>query len=310
MVTEKWCSSNPSLGFANHFDNIFNTFSESVLDHNLHTLHFDESYLLYRVHIDQVLLNYCLSLNIKVVFFSFGKDNPIAPSISCIEMLKEKGIFTCFIWYDNNPSELSLRVSLRDLIDLNIIIDYPRSDIHDSLSKSDKDLYLWTPESEYYFRPESQNIDVSFVGSCRYKDRANYISRLKERVPDIIVSGGQREEKLSFSSYASLIRRTKIGINFCKNPMGNGYSQTKGRVFEIIASKSLLLEEKNESTPNFFTPNEDYIEFSSIDELVDKINYFKQNESERIKIAESGYNKYTNNYTSKHFWNKVMEKIK
>jgi hypothetical protein len=307
FITEKWCASNPNFGFANYYDNIFNTFSQYFLDAKIHILHIDEACFLYNVHIDRILVNYCVRFNIEMVIFAYSGESSANPSISTLESLKQHNISIGFIWFDNNPGDLALRERLRNVVDINIIIDYPNSD---TLIKNSHDLYLWTPESQCYFYPDNQDINVSFIGSSRYGDRYFYVTELKKRVPNILITGGQRENGLTFSAYANLIRRSKIGINFCKNPMGNGYEQLKGRVLEVIASKSFLLEEKGSSTKHFFTPNKDYIEFENIDDLVDKIEYYTKHDNQRIEIANHGYNTFINNYTSQHFWKKVSEHLK
>lgn len=309
FLVDKWCANNPKFGFANHFDNLLNTFADTCLNSRLHTLHYDESYYIYNRHIDQILPQYCRIYDIKTIFLSFGGQSPIHPSLQVLEEIKKTGVKLVFIWYDNNPSDLKLRENIRSLVNLNVIIDFPRSESHDK-TKNPNDLYLWTPESLNHFYPAYQDIDVSFIGSPRYQDRINYLSQLSQLVPELVIMGGQREQSLSFSAYANLIRRSKIGINFCKNPMGGGYEQVKGRVFEVIASKSLLLEEKNSATPHFFIPGEDYIEFENIEDLVDKIKYYGENSSERERIAESGYNKFLNNFTADKFWRQVMSAIK
>ena len=308
FISDKWCSGNPSLGLTNHFHNLFATFSETQLDYQIHTLHYDESAYVYNRHINDVILQYCLIHNIKVIFLCLMGDSPLNPSPEIIKKAKEMGIFICIFWDDSNPSDASNQNKFKDIADLNVSRD--NSSIINAAPERDNFLKLWTVESRALYYPDEQTIPVSFIGSPRYKDRLANLTALYGLIPNITIRGGQREEGLSPEAYARLIRTSKIGINFSRNPMGEGYYQLKGRVFEIISSKSLLLEEKNPCTPRFFTPNVDYVEFIDVKDLVDKINYYNNNESERLQIAENGYNKYLNNYTSKHFWDKIMEKVK
>lgn len=306
FLTDKWCSGNPQLGLTNHFHNLFDTFTQTQLNYQIHTLHYDESAYVYKRHINDVLLQYILINNIKVLFIALMGNSPLNPSIEVIKQVKEAGVFVCVFWNDNNPIDLINQDKLKEIVDLNVTIDNPKSSLHDAIERGPKFLNLWTPESKYLYYPDEQDIPVSFIGSPRYLDRLSNLTALHSKIPDILIRGGQREECLSPEAYAKFIRKSKIGINFCKNPMGEGYEQTKGRVFEVIASRSFLLEEKNSSTPTFFTPDVDYVEFSDIEDLVNKINYYAQNPKERLKIAENGYNKFTKNYTSQHFWDKIM----
>lgn len=306
FLTDKWCGMDPRNGVANHFDILFNTFRESYLDYCLHFLHFDESYQIYGRHINEVLEPYCSYYNIKKCFVSFNGTSRLNPSIDALEKLKQNGTEIYVIWYDNNPHDLTLRNAVRPLVKANVMLDYPKFN-EKFPDLKEKDLYLWTPQSSSFFYDAKKDIKVSFVGSGRYADRVQYLKELIDRVPNLIVSGGQRESKLPFSAYAQLVRRSEIGINFCKNPMGNGYTQVKGRVFEITASNSLLMEESGSGTSDFFILGEEFVQFNDVNDLVDKINYYSSHEEERKKIALKGHNKFLEKYSSSHFWKKIID---
>ncbi len=309
FLQDKWCNSNPNFGINSHFQNVHDTFVQYALNSNTHTLFYDESIYCYGVHIDKILLQYCLQFNIETVFLTFSGQSPANPSKDIIKKLKDKGIFICVFWPDNNPLDLVLRKGIDDIVDLHIPHDNPKSNTHQVRFEDSKHLYLWTPINKYLFRPDNQSIDVSFIGSSRYPERQIYLNQLAEKIHNIIINGGQRESGLSYEAYATFLRKSKININFARNPMGQGYEQLKGRVFETISSSSLLLEEKNSSTSDFFTPGLDYIEFENLEDLLNKIKYYSENESDRISIAENGCRKHNKFYTSNHFWDRVMTKI-
>lgn len=308
FLMDKYCDGRPEFGLTTHFHHFIESFAKYQSDYNLHTIHYDELSLLSGVHIDKILANYCQRFNIRIIFICFRGQDPVNPSINSLIQIKQLGVFVSVIWLDNNDCDIKLRNKLSHIIDLNISIDNPRKDDGSRLDQSEI-LYLWTPQSQNLYYPDEQDIDVSFIGSSRYQERKIYLSYISEKIPDFYLGGGQRETAFSPEKYASLIRRSKIGVNFSRNPMGIGYQQTKGRVFEIIGSKSLLIEEVNCSVRDFLEPGKDYIEFFNAEDLVDKIKYYRYNTEERIKIAESGYNKFINNYTGKHFWNKINYKI-
>ena len=43
--------------------------------------------------------------------------------------------------------------------------------------------------------------------------------------------------------------------------------------------------------------------------MIAKADYYVNNEEEAEKIALSGYNKYINNYTARHYWDLVFENL-
>lgn len=311
FVTERWCDGTPNLGLTNNFHNLFNTFSQAQGDrYNWNTIHLDEAAVVYGTHIDEILPKYCLQWDIKVIVFSLLGQSPVNPSKACYEKLKSLGVYLCFMWPDTGIGWPTQTINqLENLADLNIIWDNPTSSAHNALTKSNKWLELWVPQDQTMFYTDKQTIPVSFIGSDRYADRTQYLNFFKSKLPEYtqFIRGGQREEKLSPESYARLIRQSSIGINFAASPAG--FWQTKGRIFEILASSSLLLESKNPATEKLFTPGEDYVEFTTPEDLVEKTKYYIENQTERRMIAESGHKKYMEKYTAYHFWEAIMDRI-
>ena len=157
-------------------------------------------------------------------------------------------------------------------------------------------------------RDWEQTINASFLGSPRYEERQRYLTSLLTGGVEIFIGGGQREEGLSANQYAENIRKSKISLNFPAGP--DGYDQCKGRVWEILATKTLLLERANEATKNYLKPNVHYVEFTNEQDLKEKIAYYLENDKEREDIAQKGYEEYKKKYTSDVFWTKIMKRCK
>jgi len=151
-------------------------------------------------------------------------------------------------------------------------------------------------------------LESSFLGSPRYPERQKFLTHLLTSGAKVFIGGGQREEGLTPMKYAELMRNSKISINFPQGP--DGYDQCKGRVWEILASKSLLLERKNNATAALLTEGVHYIEFTDEEDLAAKIDYYLENDGEREHIAEKGYQRFKEAFTAKVFWNTIMERIK
>ena len=313
FVTEKWCDANPKLALTNNFHNLFRSFENSRPDCTYNTLHLDECSMIYGSHVDNIIPEYCKVFDTKIIFYSLLGLSKYNPSIATFKKVKSLGVKQCIMWPDTGPGwGVSVINQIGDAVDLNILWDNPTSDFHNSVINSlQRTLSLWVPQDNTMFCDNEKTIDVSFIGSDRYPDRKMYIDFLlkesKKNDINFIFSGGQREEKLSVKQYADLIKSSKIGINFSGNP--GGFHQCKGRVYEILSSKSMLLENVNDSTRKLFTPGIDYIEFNSPQDLIEKIKYYLLHEEERIKIANNGYNKYISNYSSKIFWDTIIDKL-
>jgi hypothetical protein len=185
--------------------------------------------------------------------------------------------------------------------DLNVVLD-GNHDIHCQLPN--KLFYGGTPHDERLFYPDSQPYECSFVGSIQnYPYRQECLEFIKDKAK-INITGGQRENKLSAHDYAQTIRGSMININFSESPSGK--YQAKSRVFESIASATLLLESANQQTLQYYTPNEHYIEFQSKEDLLEKIRYYCKNVDEAYIIAFQGYLQYKKHYSNRVFWAKIL----
>lgn len=313
LCFEKYCDYNPDMKLSNSYQNFLNTFSNSCPDYIFHTLHPDECLMVYGKSIDEILINYCFKWKINVIVFMLPGPSPtldVNPSLSAFKKLREMGVYLCFTWPDTGPGWGTQTISrLEGYSNLHISWDNPRSPYHDAFGWPANHEHLWVPQDpNYFYKQEEQKIDVSFVGSTNnYPDRKHFLNYAKKEYPNLFLCGGQREGNLSAEVYAETIRSSKIGINFSLS-LAKFY-QTKGRVFEVTASCSMLLELKNPSTAKLFEPGKDYVEFETQLELVDKIRYYLEHEDERSQIAINGYNKYQSNYTAFHYWKKIMDRI-
>jgi len=304
FVTEKWFNGCPQLSFTNNFHNLFNTFSSAVGEEfSWNTIHSDESYSIYGKHVDQIILNYCLQNNVVAIFYSLFGTDPRNPTIKTYEAIKNAKIKQCFMWPDTAEWAIQKIKELEKLSDLHVSWDNPSV----PFAHLQNHLSLWVPQDQFSFCPDEQKIDVNFSGSKHQQDRREYLSFLIEKLDNISVRGGQAEERLTPQLYSFLIRRSKINLNFPLHPFG--FDQIKGRVYEVLASKSLLLEKANNETKKLFIPDEEYIEFYSPQDALNKIKYFLNNDDHRKAIAEKGYKKYREKYSSDIFWKTIMNKL-
>lgn len=309
LCFEKYCDLNPDMKLTNSYHNFLNTFSQSQPDYIYHVMHYDESALVYGKHIDEVLADYCKKWDIKIIIFILLGGSPTNPTEKSYRKLKEMGVYLCFHWPDTGPGwGLQTIMSLQEYANLHISWDNPMSDYHSKFPYPQNHMHLWVPQDPNFFHGrDKKDIEVSFTGSTRYPDRQAFLSYAKNLCPNLLICGGQREANLTPELYAEVIRRSKISLNFSLSCAG--FYQTKGRIFEVFASKSMLLEYKNPSTKKYFTPNVDYIEFENGNDLVEKIKYFTSHPQETETIAENGYKKYNSNYSAFHFWKRIMDRI-
>ena len=115
------------------------------------------------------------------------------------------------------------------------------------------------------------------------------------------------KNKLSVSrkEYKDYLTSSKIVLNLSSR-RARGVRILTGRSIQAIASKSLALDEENESMKNLYTPFKHYIPFDSIRELSIALRFIKGYPKLVNCIIEESYNHYCNNYRSDFGWKKIL----
>ncbi len=299
IVSERWVDANPNLPYSTNEGNVYKTaiYSEcfSKIDH----LFVDKYLYETGYHIDHQLQNTNYDIY-YIVFIGASNLNPTAKSLST---LKGKIVFN---WPDTVWPWINQVLNITNpYATFHLAHDYPSDDIKKYIHP--KQIYtIGTAQNPEVFNfSDKKDIDVSFMGS-QYMNRKSYIDYLKENLKcNYYFGSGSRQEKLTDMKYGDIMRRSKICINFTMSPSGK--YQLKGRAFESAACNTLLLEQSNPETPKSFKLNEEYIEFTTKEDLLEKINYFLKNEEKRLEIAYNGYLKYEENYSYKKYWQKIIQ---
>lgn len=145
--------------------------------------------------------------------------------------------------------------------------------------------------------------DVVFIGTWSPKKGA-LLEHLRQALPDIdlkiwgglweqaspILAGSLQGGSLVGVEYAKGLQAAKI-VLACLVESGADSTQgdqTTARTFEIPAVGSFMLHERTEEANGFFEEGRECEMFGDTDELVAKIRYYLDHESERKSIARAG----------------------
>lgn len=162
--------------------------------------------------------------------------------------------------------------------------------------------------------------DLSFIGNAD-TERQEWINRSADYIKkddylkqiDIFGIYWNKHPKLSLNGsrfgddYFKVFYESKININILRE---QNKGETNMRTFEIPATGNFMLHEVSEGAKEFFKADRDAVYFSSPEELIDKSNFYLKNESLRIKIAHSGYQKTLNyGYTYEDRVSTILKKL-
>lgn len=103
-----------------------------------------------------------------------------------------------------------------------------------------------------------------------------------------------------------VFQNSKINLNITLRSIKSGIPL---RAMDIMGAGGFLLTNYQDDFNRHFTDGEDFVSFSSKEDLYGKVIYFLANEDERKKIAENGCKKVRQNHTYEKALAAMLEKI-
>ena len=161
----------------------------------------------------------------------------------------------------------------------------------------------WHANDNLYGSPTTnKQVDITFIGGL-HGQRKSYIDYLEKNGLSI-----NNPKNCSFEEMLWEYGRSKICLNFARCSVGNK-NQMKARLFEVVASNSLLMTQKSPNIEDYFLEDKEAVFFSNPKELYEKLSFLLKKPEILNKISNAGYNRYTKEHTSEKRLSKVIETI-
>ncbi|MCB9036090.1 MAG: glycosyltransferase [Lewinellaceae bacterium] len=152
--------------------------------------------------------------------------------------------------------------------------------------------------------PKDFFCDVSFIGTWSLK-KETLLAEVAQALPEINIKiwGSQWEKasnrilaphiigtEVSGDLYAAAISASKINLGLLSEQVKGASSGDliTSRTFHIPGSGGFLLHERNEESIQYFEERREAVFFRDAGELVEKIKYYLENDSERVQIKRAG----------------------
>ncbi len=161
----------------------------------------------------------------------------------------------------------------------------------------------WQPMEKYAS-------DVAIIGHYR-ADRLKIAQAVQDKYGAKIYGRGwpiKNEGPVYNEEWFKAMYSTKMVINFPKT--GAGFTNVKVGVFEAIATGRLVFTEYFDEMDGFFEYDKEIIGYRDVDDLIEKIDYYRKNWDEGLKIAKAGQKKCAQNHTWKQRLNQFFQRIK
>lgn len=110
----------------------------------------------------------------------------------------------------------------------------------------------------------------------------------------------------TFTEMPIIFNRSKINLNITMRPIVTGLSQ---RIYDVLACGGFLITNYQQELPELFEIGTDLECYTSMDELIDKVDYYLKHDDIREKIAANGLEKIRQYHTFDQRFKEMLQTI-
>lgn len=150
-----------------------------------------------------------------------------------------------------------------------------------------------------------RDIDILIMGS-KYRKRLGIADFLRQNGLKVTILGGEYgKDRMSYDKYCLISCRSKIRIVslFTDDEL---HVHSKGHIAEAAATASLLFVDSLYPTSIYFDEGKEFISFTSLPELLEKIRWYLSNDEERVKVSMAAHHRWIENYSGGKFWQNIL----
>jgi hypothetical protein len=257
-------------------------------------------------YITENILNDFKNLNKNIIISQWNEDpfvNGLADTPGNIKKLKKLLSLVDHSFITTNPDVLNF--SKKDT-----------KNIHFFMTPVDKniecfDVFNLKPHNDVFYAM-SHGVNRATLKEGKRDNRVDFLNKLIRKSTDIkydFYGFGKQEPVWGNEFYKSLLN-SKMALNLSRGTPTKHYSSN--RIASIMGNGLLVFIDQKVKMNNFFNSKE-IVSYNSIEDLVDKIKYYKTNDKIRKKIAKKGKEKYFKLFNetkvSKYIIDKSLGKI-
>ncbi len=236
-------------------------------------------------NINQEILSDFKSINKKIIISQWNED-PLMKNLpdtsENINKIKKFLPLVDHSFITTNPSVLKLKKKLAQ-------------DIHFFMTPVDKniecfDVFKLKPQNDIFYAM-SHGVNRATLKEGKIDNRVIFLKKLIKKIDGIkydFYGLGKQEPVWGNEFYKSLLN-SKMALNLSRGVPTKHYSSN--RIASLMGNGLLVFIDRKVKMSDFFNSNE-IVSYNHIDELAEKIKFYKKNDRSRIKIAQKGKKKY------------------
>ena len=152
------------------------------------------------------------------------------------------------------------------------------------------DVFKLKPQNDIFYAM-SHGVNRATLKGGKIDNRVNFLNKLIKKIGGIkydFYGFGKQEPVWGNEFYKSLLN-SKMALNLSRGKPIKHYSSN--RIASLMGNGLMVFIDKKVGMKNFFNSNE-IVSYNNVDELADKIRFYKKNDKSRIRIAKKGKEKY------------------
>ncbi len=236
-------------------------------------------------NINHEILSDFRSINKKIIISQWNEDplmKNLSDSSENVNKLKKFFPMVDHSFITTNPSVLKSSKKFTQ-------------NIHFFMTPVDKniecfDVYKLKPENDVFYAM-SHGVNRATLKEGKTDNRVIFLEKLIKKMDGIkydFYGIGKQEPVWGNEFYKSLLN-SKMALNLSRGEPTKHYSSN--RIASLMGNGLLVFIDKKVKMNNFFNSNE-IVSYDHIDDLAEKIKFYKKNDKSRIRIAKKGQERY------------------
>lgn len=169
--------------------------------------------------------------------------------------------------------------------------------LHEDVVKEMQKVYPTNPNSDYVLSPKAIYTDYVLARQITALERTECLERLSNIAKVSLFTHDKTAQFGRIINYGPcdyyddvpyIFRTTRINLNITLRSIKTGIPL---RVLDIMGNGGFLITNYQAEMLQYFEPDEEFVYYSDVDELCDKVHYYLTHETERKKIAAAGCEK-------------------
>ena len=236
-------------------------------------------------NINQEILSDFRSINKNIIISQWNED-PLMKKLSDtsenIDKLKSFFPIVDHSFITTNPTELNL--SKKYFKNVHFFMTPVDSNIECF------DVYKLNPTNDIFYAM-SHGVNRATLKSGKVDNRVIFLKKLIKKINGIkydFYGIGKQEPVWGNEFYRSLLN-SKMALNLSRGEPTKHYSSN--RIASLMGNGLLVFIDKKVKMSNFFNSNE-IVSYNNVNDLAEKIKFYKKDNKSRVKIAKNGKKKY------------------